>query len=207
MSAPHQRLVFDAPTRLFHATFALCFIGAYLSSESERYIKIHAALGYSMVALLVFRLLYGFFGPRSVRWSSLGNKLKNGWMQWRSLCSPWDVLEPQCKLAQHFPLLLATNGLLVLSMPMLWSGHVIYGNSGKLMEAVHELTANAMLLLVFMHLSLLLLLSALRGSNLALPIWRGRVAGSGPDLITHPRLGLAIALLLFSAGFGVWAVL
>lgn len=207
MPAPRQRLVFDAPTRLFHAAFALCFIGAYLSSEGERFIQVHAALGYSMVVLLVFRLLYGFFGPRPVRWSSLASKLKNGWVAWRALRSMGEVLSPQRKVAQNFPLLLATTGLIVLAGPMLWSGHGVYASSSEVLEAVHELSANAMLLLVLSHLGLLLLISALRGSSLAASIWRGRVAGPGPDLIAHPRTGLAIALLLCAAGFGLWAVL
>src|SRR5574343_437826 len=73
---PHttQRRITDAPTRLFHWAFATCFIGAYLSSDSERLLKIHAAMGYSMVVLLVFRLLYGWFGPRPMRWSALRSK-------------------------------------------------------------------------------------------------------------------------------------
>lgn len=207
MPTLRQRLVFDVPTRLFHAAFALCFIGAYLSSEGERFIQVHAALGYSMVVLLVFRLFYGFLGPRPVRWSSLRSKLKNGWADWRSLRSVEEVLSPHRKVAQNFPLLLATTGLLLLAGPMLWSGHVVYVSSSEWLEDLHELSATAMLLLVFSHLGLLLLISALRGSNLTWTIWRGRVAGPGPDLITHPRTGLAIALLLCAAGFGLWAVL
>ena len=73
------RRVTDAPTRLFHWLFALCFVGAYLTSESERVQQFHAAFGYTIVALLVFRLLYGWLGPRPVRWSSLLTKLRSGW--------------------------------------------------------------------------------------------------------------------------------
>ena len=48
---------------MFHWLFALCFAGAYLTAEGERLRLVHVALGYSITGLLVFRLLYGLFGP------------------------------------------------------------------------------------------------------------------------------------------------
>ena len=200
------RRVVDAPTRMFHWLLALCFVGAYLTSESERLQVVHAAFGYSMLALLVFRLLYGWLGPRPVRWTSLATKLRSGWAWCRSLRSPKNVFGMNSRAGQNFVLVLATSGLLVLPMPLLLSGHVLYTGSADWLEEVHELAANAMLMLVLVHLSLLLLTSVLRGTNLALPMWRGCVPGPGPDLVASPRVWLALALLLCSGAFGVWAV-
>ncbi len=201
------RRVTDAPTRMFHWLLALCFAGAHLTSESERMQLIHAAFGYSMVVLLVFRLLYGWVGPRPVRWASLGTKLRSGWAWWQSLRRLRDVFGTGVRAGQNFALVLATSGLMVLPAPLLLSGHVLYVGTAEWLEEVHESLANAMLLLVFAHLGLLLVLSVMRGTNLALPMWRGRVAGPGPDLIVRSRVWLALVLLAGTSVFGVWAVL
>jgi cytochrome b len=63
-------LVWDAPTRVFHWLQLVSFVGAYLTSESERYRDIHLAFGYILLALIVFRLLWGFLGTRYARFSS-----------------------------------------------------------------------------------------------------------------------------------------
>lgn len=63
-------LIWDVPTRVFHWMQAISFVGAYLTSESERNRDIHVAFGYIMLGLLVFRLLWGFLGTRYARFSS-----------------------------------------------------------------------------------------------------------------------------------------
>ncbi len=201
------RRVVDAPTRLFHWLFALCFAGAYLTSESERVQQLHAAFGYTIVALLVFRLLYGWLGPRPVHWSSLLTKLRSGWTWWRSLRGLDDVFGVQARAGQNFALVLATSGLLMLAVPLLLSGHVLYVDSSDWLEEVHEFAANTMLLLVFAHLAWLLALSVLRGTNLARPMWLGHVPGTAPDLVAQPRYWMAMVLFATAVAFGIWAAL
>lgn len=200
------RRVTDSPTRMFHWLFALCFAGAYLTSETERAQVVHAAFGYSMAALLVFRLIYGWLGPRPVRWSSVITKLKSGWAWCRTF--QWqDVFIADLRSAQNFALVLATSCLLVLAVPLILSGHVLYVSTSNWLEALHELLANITLLFVLAHLGLLLLISTLRGTNLATPMWSGRIPGAGPDLVTNSRVWLAFFLLVISSAFGLWSAL
>ena len=63
-------LVWDLPTRLFHWLLAASFAGAFLTAESERYRDVHVLLGYTVLALLAFRLLWAFAGTRYARLSS-----------------------------------------------------------------------------------------------------------------------------------------
>ena len=84
---------------------------------------------------------------------------------------------------------------------------MLYIGTVDWLESVHELVANIMLLLVLAHLGLLLLISVWCGKNLAIPMWRGRVAGAGPDLVATPRIWLAFVLLMVSSAFGLWSVL
>ena len=63
-------LVWDAPTRVFHWLQALSFVAAYLTADSERLRNYHVALGYILLGLLVFRLLWGFIGTHYARFRS-----------------------------------------------------------------------------------------------------------------------------------------
>jgi cytochrome b len=63
-------LVWDVPTRVFHWLQVLAFGGAYLLAFSERTRDYHDALGYILLGLLVFRLVWGFIGTRYARFSS-----------------------------------------------------------------------------------------------------------------------------------------
>ena len=63
-------LVWDVPTRVFHWLLALSFTGAFLTAESERYRDVHVLLGYTVLGLVAFRLLWGLLGTRYARfWS------------------------------------------------------------------------------------------------------------------------------------------
>ena len=199
------RRVSDAPTRVLHALLAICFVGAYLSAESEHWQLVHASFGYTLLAVLAFRLLYGFWGPRPVRWSSWQSKWRSGWQWLRGLPTLPSLLSMNLRAAQNFVLLAVSSALLVLPVPTVLSGHAMYVGSSDGLDDVHEALASTMLLLVMAHLSLLLLLSLVRGSNLALPMWSGHVPGPGPDLVTHPRKALALVLLASTVGFGIWA--
>jgi len=62
--------VWDLPVRLFHWLFALSFLGAFVTAESERLRDVHVVLGYTMLALIAFRLLWALVGSRYARLSS-----------------------------------------------------------------------------------------------------------------------------------------
>ncbi len=63
-------LVWDVPTRVFHWLLAISFTGAFLTAESERYRDIHVMLGYTLLGLIAFRLLWGFIGSRYAQFRS-----------------------------------------------------------------------------------------------------------------------------------------
>ena len=62
--------VWDLPTRLFHWSLALCFVGLIISGElGDSAFVWHFRLGYTVLSLLLFRLVWGFVGGR---WSRFG---------------------------------------------------------------------------------------------------------------------------------------
>ena len=60
--------VWDAPTRLFHWLIVLLVPAAYISIKGG-FPAVHLAIGYTMLALLLFRLVWGFAGSDTARFS------------------------------------------------------------------------------------------------------------------------------------------
>ena len=60
--------VWNIAIRVFHWTLVGCFTLAFISSENLP--KLHVIFGYSVLALVVFRIFYGFVGTRYARFSN-----------------------------------------------------------------------------------------------------------------------------------------
>lgn len=55
--------IWDLPTRLFHGALALCVLGLIVTGKvGGMLIDWHARLGYVVLSLLLFRIVWGFFG-------------------------------------------------------------------------------------------------------------------------------------------------
>jgi len=68
---PNPVRVWDLPTRLFHWALALCVVGSVITGYiGGGVIEWHARLGYAALALLLFRLVWGFVGGYWSRFTS-----------------------------------------------------------------------------------------------------------------------------------------
>lgn len=200
------RRVTDAPTRMFHWLFALCFAGAYLTADGERLRLVHVVLGYSMAGLLGFRVLYGLFGPRQASLKALWAKASNAplWLRsvWAGLTGGGTI---NWRQGQNIAMGAAIVALLLAVLPLTLSGYATYNEwGGEWLEDLHEVVGESMLWLVLAHLGLLLLISVLRRKNQALPMLTGRVDGAGPDLVKNNRSWLAALLLVAVLGYWGW---
>ncbi len=76
MSYQHNLIrvrVWDLPTRLFHWSLVICFSGLVITGTvGDAALVFHFRFGYAMLALLLFRLIWGFLGGR---WSRFGSFL------------------------------------------------------------------------------------------------------------------------------------
>jgi cytochrome b len=61
-------VVWDVPTRLFHWLTAMLVAAAY-GTWRLNWMDWHAYSGYALLALVVFRLLWGFFGSETARFA------------------------------------------------------------------------------------------------------------------------------------------
>ena len=76
-SEPDRRTVraWDLPTRVFHWTLVTLLVSSYVSFRFSEFLgdntlKWHRYNGYAMLVLLVWRVLWGFVGSSTSRWSA-----------------------------------------------------------------------------------------------------------------------------------------
>ncbi|NKE68276.1 cytochrome B [Ramlibacter sp. RBP-2] len=68
---PHRIRVWDLPTRLFHWSLVACIAGLVLTGYAGgARMEWHARIGYAVLTLLLFRLVWGFVGGHWSRFSS-----------------------------------------------------------------------------------------------------------------------------------------
>ncbi len=184
-------LVWDLPVRVFHWLLAVSFVGAFLTAESERVRDIHVVLGYTVLGLLAFRLLWGFLGTRHARWSSFAYGPRAVLAYLRSLLSRHPNHYVGHNPAGSWVIYL----LLVLGLASGISGYAVYGDmGGEWVESLHEGAANAMLALVLVHVAGVVVSSLIHRENLVAAMLTGRKSGSPSDAIGRTRWVTAVAL-------------
>ncbi|HPQ97679.1 MAG: cytochrome b/b6 domain-containing protein [Thiothrix sp.] len=201
-STGQRILVWDLPVRVFHWTLALSFTGAYLTAESEYYRDIHVALGYVFAALLAFRLVWGLAGTRYARFSTFLFSPGQIMAYLKSLAGP----DPEHHVGHNPAGGVAVLLLLGLGALIAASGLGLYLEIGghdqeALFEELHEVAANAMLLLVFVHIAGVLVSSFLHHENLLGSMFSGYKQGEAGQGIRDSWWWLGVLMLLLMVGF------
>jgi cytochrome b len=186
-------LVWDLPTRLFHWLLAASFIGAFLTAESEYWRDIHVALGYTVVGLIGFRLLWGVIGSRYARFSSFAFGPSKVLAYLKSLLSA----SPRHYVGHNPAGSWVIYGLLVLGLVAGASGYATYNElGGEWLEELHEGAANAMLALVGVHVAGVLVSSLLHRENLVRSMINGYKQGEPGQGIRRAGWLVGIGLIL-----------
>jgi cytochrome b len=194
----HQVRVWDAPVRVFHWLMALCFAGAYITSDSETWRLLHVTLGYTLGGLVVFRLLWGLVGSRYARFASFVRGPRAVLRYLRSLTAK----QPEHHLGHNPAGALAIVLLLALGLVMVASGWAVYNDLGpQWLEDLHELAGNTMLAVVVVHLLGVLTASWLHHENLVRSMVTGFKAGTTREAIGSNWRAVAAAVVLSVLGF------
>jgi cytochrome b len=67
-SADRRIVIWDIPTRLFHWLIVALIVAAYVTWRLD-WMNAHAKVGDAVLTLVIFRLLWGFFGSETARFS------------------------------------------------------------------------------------------------------------------------------------------
>ena len=153
----HLKPLWDLPTRLFHWLIVCCLPLSWWSAETDNY-DAHQWLGYTVITLVISRVIWGFIGSRHSRFSDfiVGPGKVLAYIRGQGNASPghnplggWSVLALLLLL-----LVQALSGLFNTD-DVLFSGPLYYAASTEFRDAmgqVHEIAFNALLALVCLHI-------------------------------------------------------
>ncbi len=191
-------LVWDVPVRVFHWLMVLSFAGAYLTAESERWRLAHVTLGYTMGALVVFRLVWGLIGSRHARFANFVRGPAAVWRYVRSMWSP----RPEHHLGHNPAGAVGIVLMLALAAAVTVSGWAVYNDLwGEWLEELHEVSANLMLAVIGVHVAAVLISSRLHGENLVAAMVDGRKAGSPKDGVRGAWRSVGVLMLVAVLSF------
>lgn len=194
-------LVWDAPVRVFHWLMVLSFAGAYLTAESERWRLVHVTLGYTMAALVLFRLVWGLIGTRHARFASF----VRGPAAVKRYLAALLRGKPEHYTGHNPAGALAIIALLGAALIVTAAGWATYNEiGGEWLEELHEGAANAMLALVGIHIGGVVVSSLLHKENLVGAMISGRKTTRPGDAIKRAWRGVAALLLAAVLGFWWW---
>ncbi|WP_245986916.1 cytochrome b/b6 domain-containing protein [Azospirillum thermophilum] len=185
MSAATSKLrVWDLPTRLFHWLLAVCVAAAWWSGENGKF-DLHFILGYVILGLLAFRLLWGFVGSPTARFAQFvrGPAAVIGYIRHR-LGKPggiepppghnplggWMVVVLLLVLAVQAGTGLFTSDDIAVDGPLVSS---VSSRTASLLSTIHRLEAKAILALVLLHVAAVLVYLLVFRENLIRPMVTG----------------------------------
>jgi len=193
-------LVWDVPTRVFHWLLVLSFGGAYLTAESERYRDIHVVLGYTLLGLIAFRLLWGFFGTRYAQFRSFLFKPGEIAAYLQSLFRG----KPAHYVGHNPAGSMAIWLLLGLGILTGATGVMLFQDiGGEALEELHEFASNAMLTIVVIHIAGVVVSSVLHRENLVRAMITGFKSAEPEQGIRRSYLWLGVIMLTAVVTF--WA--
>ena len=207
--------VWDAPTRLFHWGIVLLVAFSYACAELG-WVRLHSLSGYTILALVLFRVAWGFVGSETSRFA---NFLRGPVEVSRHLAA-FGRREPDTEIGHN-----AAGGWLVLAMIaalLFQAGTGLFSGAGgdgqgPLAKHVGEATGDwltgwhhrgwwLLLALVGLHVLLVLAYAAVKRHDLVRPMVTGKKRL--PANMRQPRFAsplLALAIVAVSAGL-VWAL-
>ena len=177
-----QVKVWDLFVRVFHWSTALLFLSNYWLTEPGA--RVHRYIGYTLIALVLARILWGFVGTTYARFRSFVPTPTTLFGYLRALRS-----------GKH-PYYLSHNPLGALMVIFLLVMLLVTGTSGWLLttemfeaeewlEGVHELCANLVMVAVGFHIAAVIWVTHTAKERLVPAMWDGMKPEKAPDEETH----------------------
>ncbi len=202
--------LWDLPTRVFHWSIVGCICLAWWSAETERY-QLHSWVGYTVITLVVTRIIWGFVGSRHSRFSDflVGPRRVIAYLRGGGYTSAghnplggWSVV-----VLLSLLLLQAVSGLFN-SDDVLFSGPLYYAAETGFRDAmgeVHEVAFNLLLAMVGLHIAAVLYHQLYRRQKLLQAMIGGRAPGKSGRAAPVPAW-VALVFLLLVAGALWWGL-
>lgn len=229
---PAKTRIWDLPTRLFHWSLATLVIFSFVSGKIGGNAMVwHMRSGYAILALLVFRLLWGLAGSRYARFATfvrgpgaivayVRSLLPSSPAPAAAAAAAGPVASAQ---AGHSPLgALSVIAMLLVLLVQATTGlfandeiftegplaHRVSGAFSSLATTIHRYNEYVILGLVILHWLAVAFYWIVRRDNLVLPM----LAGDKKDLVAEPCADdmaervRALVFLAIGAGIVTWVV-
>ncbi len=217
-AAPATR-VWDLPTRLFHWALVALVVVQFATGEfGWLSMEWHYRFGYATLALLLFRVVWGFIGSQTSRFAdflrgprALVRYLRAGFSASPQAGIGHNPLGGWSVLAMLLALLLQTVSGLAASDGIDNDGPFVEYVSPtlvKLATRLHHLGENLLLALIALHVVAVLLYWLVKHDNLVLPMITGRknIAAASPRFASGWRalilMAITVAAVLVLSYFG-----
>lgn len=183
--------VWDLAVRVCHLAMGVLILGAFLTADEDDTIPLHTRLGLALFGVIVFRVLWGFIGPRHARFRDFVARPSEVWRAARAMLRG----RPERHLG-HNPVggvmvvaLLLTMGVvtatgIVIALGPEWSGPlagVLGRRDAHAVKELHEAAATALPVLIGLHVLGVIASSLLEGQNL---VW-GMITGKKAAVPAH----------------------
>lgn len=207
--------IWDLPTRLFHWVLVGLVAFSYFSAQYGRY-ELHMLSGYAILALLIFRIIWGFIGSDTARFTRF---LKSPLAALRHL-SHFFRREPDTQVGHN-----EAGGWMVIGLLLLLAAQIATGlgaseegiaegplvkHIGQAMSDVlsrfHGLIINILLVAIAGHVLAVIGYAVFKGHDLVRPMITGRkklpAATPAPGM-TNPILAAIVLLVAAAIAFAV----
>ena len=214
-------LVWDIPVRLFHWTQLGLLIGLYITAEVlDDGIELHAKLGIALLALVLFRLMWGWFGSTYARFNRILHKPQQIIFALRSLFSRQPHFEAGHNALGGIMVILLLSLVLLQAVFGLFSNddilfdgpfsHLVSKDTSDLITSLHGLLFNVLLVLAGLHVAAIFWHQLFKRDNLIRPMITG-YKRLPPGITAENAQGggllRAILLAIVCGGAVYWATL
>lgn len=207
--------VWDAPTRLFH-WLAAALVAACWATQHLNWMQWHVWLGEALLALVLFRLMWGVAGGETARFRSFVASPGAAWRHLKQLLRREPDLQIGHNPAGGWMVLLLLALLLAETLSGLYDNNDI-ADEGPLSEIVpaavanaiaklHEWGWDALLAAVVLHVCAIAIYALAKGHNLLGPMLTGKKRFPAPVRVPA-RASLWLAALLMALAATIAALL
>ena len=163
--------VWDLLLRLWHWALAVCVLIAWFTPTV--YDGLHRIVGYSVIGLLAFRLIWGFWGSRYSRFRMVGVRLRAApnylWNLRRGITGRYIGLNPAGTLMLVALLLSLAVSAITGAMSVTVTFFGVWW-----IEDTHAYSSDAVIVLVVLHIAGVVLMGLLQRENLIRAMFTGR---------------------------------
>lgn len=220
-SQPLRIRVWDLPTRLFHWALAACIVASVVSAKiGGNGFAWHFRFGYAILALVLFRLAWGFVGPRYARFASFPPNPAAAWRRLRAGSAPAEdvghgPLGALSTYAMLASIVLQAGTGLFASDDILWDGPLkdsVSNATSQMLTGVHLVNRYVLIALIVLHLAAIAWYARVRRRPLVRAMIDGDLALAAPQAsppapaADSARVRAGALVLLAASAAVVWAI-